>query len=139
MTSCNPRKKLGIIVSVDGAVSQVGMYDLSNDAQYIWYGDILTGPKIGAYLTVNQNDIKIIATVSSEKVVDQQNTVKSSEFDNRYKKGSINRIISLKTKGVIEDDKFKVTSQYVPMIGNEVTLPPKVELDLILGSEPGED
>ncbi|MGJ0751432.1 ATP-binding protein [Enterococcus durans] len=139
MTSCNPSKKLGVIVSVDGAVSQVGMYDLSNDAQYIWYGDTLTGPKIGAYLTVNQNDIKIIATVSSEKVVDQQNTVKSSEFDNRYKKGSINRIISLKTKGVIEDDKFKVTSQYVPMIGNEVTLTTKEELDLIFGLEPGED
>lgn len=134
----NPSKKLGVIVGVDGDVSQVGMYNLSNDAQYIWYGDILTGPKIGAYLTINQNDIKIIATVSSEKVIDQQNNVRSTEFDNRYQKGSINRIISLKTKGVIEDGKFQVTSQYVPMIGNEITLTSKEELGIIYGIEKGD-
>lgn len=64
----NPSKKLGVIVGVDGDVSEVGMYHMSNDAQYIWYGELLTGPKVGAFLTVNQNDIKIITTVSSEKV-----------------------------------------------------------------------
>ena len=97
----NPKKKLGVITAVDGDISQVGMYSMSNDAEFIWYGEILTGPKIGAYLTINQNDIKIIATVSNEKVIDQQNSIKSTEFDNRYSKNSINRIISLKTKGVI--------------------------------------
>ena len=53
----NPSKKLGVIVGVDGDVSEVGMYHMSNDAQYIWYGELLTGPKVGAFLTVNQNDI----------------------------------------------------------------------------------
>ena len=33
-------KKLGVIVGVDGDISQVGMYQLSNDAEYLWYGDI---------------------------------------------------------------------------------------------------
>lgn len=135
----NPSKKLGVIVGVDGAIAQVGMYEMSNDSQFIWYGDILTGPKIGAFLTINQNDVKIITTVSSEKVVDQQNTVRSVEFDNRYKKDSINRIITLKTKGVIENKKFQVTSQYVPMIGNEITLTTKEELDIIFGLEAGEE
>lgn len=135
----NPSKKLGVIVGVDGSVSQVGMYSMSNDSQLLWYGDVLTGPKIGAFLTINQNDVKIIATVSSEKVVDQQNTVRSVEFDNRFHKDSINRVITLKTKGVIEENKFQVTSQYVPMVGNEVTLTTKEELDLIFGLEPGED
>lgn len=135
----NPSKKLGVIVGVDGSVSQVGMYSMSNDSQLLWYGDVLTGPKIGAFLTINQNDVKIIATVSSEKVVDQQNTVRSVEFDNRFHKDSINRVIALKTKGVIEENKFQVTSQYVPMVGNEVTLTTKEELDLIFGLETGED
>lgn len=134
-----PSKKLGVIVGVDGTVSQVGMYSMSNDSQLLWYGDVLTGPKIGAFLTINQNDVKIIATVSSEKVVDQQNTVRSVEFDNRFHKDSINRLITLKTKGVIEENKFQVTSQYVPMVGNEVTLTTKEELDLIFGLESGED
>lgn len=129
------QKKLGVIVGVDGNISQVGMYSMSNDSQFIWKGDVLTGPKIGAFLTINQNDIKIIASVSTEKIIDQQNTVKSVEFDNRYKKNSINRIITLKTKGVIEGGNFQVTSQYVPMIGNEVTLTNKDELDLIYGFE----
>lgn len=135
----NPSKKLGVIVGVDGSASQVGMYSMSNDSQLLWYGDILTGPKIGAFLTINQNDVKIIATVSSEKVIDQQNTVRSVEFDNRFHKDSINRVITLKTKGVIEENKFQLTSQYVPMVGNEVTLTTKEELDLIFGLEPGED
>lgn len=135
----NPSKKLGVIVGVDGDMSQVGMYSMSNDSQFIWYGDVLTGPKIGAFLTINQNDIKIIATVSSEKIIDQQNTVRSIEFDNRYSKDSINRVILLKTKGVIEDNKFQVTSQYVPMVGNEITLTTKEELDLIFGLEISED
>lgn len=129
----NPRKKLGIIVGVIGDLSQVGMYNISNDAEFIWYGDILTGPRIGAFLTINQNDVKIIATVSTEKIIDQQNTIKSTEFDNRYTKNSINRIITLKTKGVIEEGCFQVTSKYVPMIGNEVTLTTKDELKVIYG------
>lgn len=130
-----PRKKLGVIVGVDSNISQVGMYNMSNDAEFIWYGDILTGPKIGAFLTINQNDIKIIASVSTEKVVDQQNTIRSTEFDNRYSKNSINRLITLKTKGVIEGNKFQVTSQYVSMIGNEVTLTTQDELKIIYGVE----
>lgn len=130
-----PEKKLGVIVAVDGDVSQVGMYSLANDSEFIWYGDILTGPKIGAYLTINQNNIKIIASVSTEKVIDQQNTVKSLEFDNRYRKNSINRILTLKTKGVIENNNFQITSRYVPMIGNEITLTTKKELEIIYGIE----
>lgn len=135
----NPSKKLGVIISVDGTVAQVGMYAMSNDSQFIWYGDILTGPKIGAFLTINQNDTKIIASVSSERILDQQNSVKSKEFDNRFQKGSINRIITLKVKGVIENKKFQVTSQYVPMIGNEISLTTKEELDIIFGLEVGEE
>ena len=74
-------KKLGVIVGVDGDISQVGMYHLSNDAEYLWYGDVLQGAKIGAYLTILQNNIKIIASVVTEKVADQQNTIRSTEFD----------------------------------------------------------
>ncbi len=132
-------KKLGVIVGVDGDISQVGMYHLSNDAEYLWYGDVLQGAKIGAYLTILQNNVKIIASVVTEKVADQKNTIRSTEFDNRFSKNSINRIVHLKTKGVIENDEFQVTSQYVPMIGNEVCITSKKDLELIYGinkSEP---
>ena len=132
-------KKIGVIVGVDGDISQVGMYQLSNDAEYLWYGDILQGAKIGAFLTILQNNVKIIASVVTEKVADQQNTIRSTEFDNRFSKNSINRIVHLKTKGVIENGEFKVTSQFVPMIGNEVCITSKQDLELIYGineSEP---
>ena len=126
-------KKLGVIVGVDGDISQVGMYHLSNDAEYLWYGDVLQGAKIGAYLTILQNNVKIIASVVTEKVADQQNTIRSTEFDNRFSKNSINRIVHLKTKGVIENGEFQVTSQYVPMTGNEVCITSKKDLELIYG------
>ena len=126
-------KKLGVIVGVDGDISQVGMYQLSNDAEYLWYGDVLQGAKIGAYLTILQNNVKIIASVVTEKVADQQNTIRGTEFDNRFSKNSINRIVHLKTKGVIENGEFQITSQYVPMIGNEVCITSKQDLELIYG------
>lgn len=132
-------KKLGVIVGVDGDISQVGMYHLSNDAEYLWHGDVLQGAKIGSYLTILQNNVKIIASVVTEKVADQKNTIRSTEFDNRFSKNSINRIVHLKTKDVIENGEFQVTSQYVPMIGNEVCITSKKDLELIYGinkSEP---
>ncbi len=132
-------KKVGVIVEVNNQCSKVGVYSLLNDSNIIWKGEVLNGPKIGAYLTINQNDIKIIATVSSEKIIDQQNTVKSNEFDNRFHKNSINRIIELNTKGIIENNSFSVTSSYVPMIGNEVTLTTNEELKIIYGLSAKED
>ena len=129
----NRSKKVGVIIEADGNLSKVGMYNETNDSNYIWYGDILTGPKVGAYLTINQNDIKIIATVFSEKIIDLQNDIRNHEFDNTFSKNSIKRIISLKVKGVIENNNFHVTSKYVPMIGNVVTLTTKDELNLIYG------
>ena len=126
-------KRVGVIVEVNDQFSKVGVYSLLNDLNVIWNGEILSGIKVGAYLTINQNDVKIIATVSSEKVIDQQNSVKSEEFDNRFHKNSVNRVIELKSKGIIENNEFKITSKYVPMIGNEVAVTTKDELNIIYG------
>lgn len=126
-------KVLGVIVGVDGTEAEVAMYSMSNDASFLWHGDILVGPKVGALLTIHQNDIKIIASVSSEKVMDNKNTVNSKEFDNRYSKESINRVVVLRTKGIIESETFNVTSRYVPMIGNEVSITTEEDLDIIYG------
>ena len=131
-------KPIGVIVEVNDQYSKVGVYNLVNDTKVIWRGEILSGIKVGAYLTVNQNDIRIIASVVSEKIIDQQNTVQSEEFDNRFHKNSINRVIELKTKGVIENHEFKITSKYVPMIGNEVTLTTQDELKIVYGLKKNE-
>lgn len=83
--------------------------------------------------------VKIIATVVSESIIDQQNISSLDIYDNRYKKNSMKRSISLKVKGVIENQRFNITSRFVPMIGNEVCLTTQAELDLIYGvvqSEP---
>ena len=98
-----------------------------------WYGDILSGAKVGAFVTIHQNMVKIIATVVSESIIDQQNISNLDIYDNRYKKNSMKRSISLKVKGVIENQRFNITSRFVPMIGNEVCLTTQEELDLIYG------
>ena len=126
-------KKIGVIVEVDGIYAKVGMYNEVNDAEFIWDGEILTGPKVGAYLTINQGMAKIIATVSSEKIIDNQNNVGDNDYDNTFSKNTINRIISLKVKGVINNNRFSISSEYVPMIGNVVSLTTKKELNIIYG------
>ncbi len=126
-------KKIGVIVEVDGIYAKVGMYNETNEAEFLWNGEILTGPKVGAYLTINQGMVKIIATVFSEKIIDSQNSANSDEFNNTFSKNTINRIISLKVKGVINNNRFSVSSEYVPMIGNIVSLTTKKELNIIYG------
>ena len=126
-------KKVGVIIEVDGSISKVGMYNETNDSEYIWSGNVLVGPKVGAYLTINQNDVKIIATVYSEKLLDEQNDIREHEYNNTYSKNTIKRIICLKVKGVIKENSFYITSKYVPMIGNVVTLTSLDELNLIYG------
>ncbi|MCT6889401.1 ATP-binding protein [Lactobacillus rizhaonensis] len=122
---------LGVIVAVDGDIATVGMYNMSNDSTFLWDGSLLNGPKIGAFLTIEQNNVRIVSTVISEKIQDQQNTVNSEQFDNRYRKNSINRILMLKTQGVIDENKFQLTSQYVPMVGNKVVITTKEDLKAI--------
>lgn len=129
----NKDKILGVIVGVEGRESDVAMYSMSNDTHFIWYGDILNGPRVGALLTIYQNDVKIIASISGERIIDNKNKVQSEEFDNRYCKNSINRVIKLMTKGVIEKNRFDVTSRYVPMVGNEVSITSEQDLDIIYG------
>lgn len=131
----NDKKKVGVIVEVNNLLAKVGVYGLANDSNIIWNGEILSGIKLGAHLTINQGNVRIIATVCSEKVMDQQNTIKSEEFDNRYHKNTVNRIVELKTKGVIVNGVFSITSKYVPMIGNEVTLTTSNELNIMYGLE----
>ena len=126
-------KKIGVIVEVDGIYAKVGMYNETNEAEFLWNGEILTGPKVGAYLTINQGMVKIIATVFSEKIIDNQNSANSDEFNNTFSKNTINRIISLKVKGVINNNRFSVSSEYVPMIGNIVSLTTKKVLNIIYG------
>mgnify|MGYP003361618010 CR=1 FL=1 len=130
---------IGVVISVDGDRTLVGTYDLINDDEIIHNGQILYGPRLGAYVTIRQNDIKLIAKITSEKVIDQQNTIRSNEFDNRYSKNSINRLISVKMLGAIEDNEFTVTSSYAPMVGNEAYITTQAELAAIYAIEPGAD
>lgn len=126
-------KKIGVIISVDGDLSQVGLYSTTNDIDVFWYGNVLSGAKVGTFVTIHQNMVKIIATVVSETIIDQQNIINLNVYDNRYKRNSMKRSIYLKVKGVIEKKSFNMTSKYVPMIGNEVCLTTQEELELIYG------
>lgn len=40
-------KPLGVVIGVDGTVSQIGMYNSSNTDEFIWNGELLKGPRVG--------------------------------------------------------------------------------------------
>lgn len=103
-------KPLGVVIGVDGTVSQIGMYNSSNTDEFIWNGELLKGPRVGGLIAIAQNDIIIIAKIFKEQISDMQNNVKTMEYDNRFSYGSIKRFLFLKTQGVIEKDKFSITS-----------------------------
>ena len=111
-------KYIGIVISVDSAIAEVAMYDMVNDANILWEGQVLPGPKVGSFISILQGNVRIIAKVISEKIIDQQNSIGSKEFDNRYSKDSINRVIKAKSIGTVKGGNFQVTSRYVPMVGN---------------------
>lgn len=114
-------KHIGIVVSVESNIAEVAMYEMVNGSNILWDGQLIPGPKVGSFISILQGNIRIIAKVISEKIIDQQNSVGSKKIDNRYSKDSINRIIKAKSVGTINGDKFNVTSRYVPMVGNKVS------------------
>ena len=114
-------KYIGIVISVDSAIAEVAMYDMVNDANILWEGQVLPGPKVGSFISILQGNVRIIAKVISEKIIDQQNSIGSKEFDNRYSKDSINRVIKAKSIGTVKGGNFQVTSRYVPMVGNKAS------------------
>lgn len=74
-------KYIGIVISVDSAIAEVAMYDMVNDANILWEGQVLPGPKVGSFISILQGNVRIIAKVISEKIIDQQNSIGSKEFD----------------------------------------------------------
>ena len=111
-------KELGVVVSVDSDEATVGMYNVTNGASYFMDGEEVNGIKVGAYAILKQGRNRIVVTVLSEKVRDQLNTINSKEFDNRFHAQSIQRIVKVKSQGVIKEGHFSVTSSTVPMVGN---------------------
>lgn len=111
-------KELGVVVSVDSDEAAVGMYNVTNGASYFIDGEEINGIKVGAYAILKQGRNRIVVTVLSEKVRDQLNTINSKEFDNRFHAQSIQRIVRVKSQGVIKEGQFSVTSSTVPMVGN---------------------
>ena len=111
-------KELGVVVSVDANEAVVGMYNVTNGASYFIDGEEVNGIKVGAYAILKQERNRIVVTVLSEKVRDQLNTINSKEFDNRFHAQSIQRIVKVKSQGVIKEGQFSVTSSTVPMVGN---------------------
>lgn len=111
-------KELGVVVSVDSDEAVVGMCNVTNGASYFIDGEEINGIKVGAYAILKQGRNRIVVTVLSEKVRDQLNTINSKEFDNRFHAQSIQRIVRVKSQGVIKEGQFSVTSSTVPMVGN---------------------
>lgn len=123
--------KLGVVVAVEGDIAEIAMYSMANDSVILWNGELLNGPRVGSYITILQGNVKIITKVISEKIIDQQNTIKSNEFDNRFSKNSINRIIKVKTTGVVKGDRFEITTKYIPMIGDIASITNGEEVGVI--------
>ena len=130
---------IGVVVAVDADIATVGVYNITNDPSFIVDGELVSGVKVGAFLLVKQGRFKIVTKVVSEKIQDQQNTVKSKKFDNRFNPDSIQRILRLKVQGVIDgDNHYEITTSKVPMVGNEVFCASEDNLSTILAI-PGGD
>ena len=127
---------LGIVIEVNGDISKIGMYNVSNDTNILFNGDLISGLKVGAFVIVKQGLNRIVTKVISEKIKDNQNSLQSEEFDNRFSKNSINRIVEIKTQGIIDKNgNFKISSALVPMIGNEVSLATRKDINSIFSSQ----
>lgn len=111
-------KELGVVVSVDADEATIGMYNVTNGTSFFMDGEEINGIKVGAYAILKQGRNRIVVTVLSEKVRDQLNTINSKEFDNRFHAQSIQRIVKVRSQGVIKDGHFSLTGAVVPMVGN---------------------
>lgn len=52
-------KYIGIVISVDSAIAEVAMYDMVNDANILWDGQVLPGPKVGSFISILQGNVAL--------------------------------------------------------------------------------
>lgn len=129
---------LGVVIAVDSDISTIGLYNVANESRFIIDGEIIAGIQVGAFAIVKQGRIRIVSKIIAEKVVDQQNSTNSKEFDNRFHASTIQRIIKVKAQGVIVDGRFNVTTSNTPMVGNEIVSATPEDLSHIFSLGVGE-
>lgn len=80
----------------------------------------------------NTELLTFVFAYTDEKVDEIKKNLELGQTPNNLKILSP-RIVEIKIKGVIENNEFKITSKYTPMIGNEVSLTSDDELSKIYG------
>jgi uncharacterized protein len=119
--------KIGEVIEVKGTRAKVLVEKNMNHATFIYYGEVINNITVNAFIIIKQGIIDIVGKIDGEYITDLLNPQKEKDKDNRFSKGTINRIIEVQIVGYI-DSKFNNGVKNLPMIGNMAFIPTKKEI-----------
>jgi hypothetical protein len=122
---------IGIIVEVDGQKGKVATFDNRNHTNFIHAGSLIKNVSVNSFVIINQGFIKIVARINSESIWDSQMKHQDSGLDRRFSKNSIKRTLEIQTIGYITKNKFISGASFLPMIGNECSIPTDEDINNI--------
>ncbi|WP_240185933.1 ATP-binding protein [Enterococcus faecium] len=124
--------EIGIVVEANGFTNKIATYDNTNHSSFINNGEIVKNISVNSFIIIEQGFVRIVARINSETIWDIANTSKHSmNFDNRFSKHSIKRILEVQVVGYIKNNIFHSGSSYLPMIGNSCIIPNDNDINLI--------
>jgi uncharacterized protein len=119
--------KIGEVIEVKGTRAKVLVEKNMNHATFIYHGEVINNITVNAFIIIKQGIIDIVGKIDGEYITDLLNPQKEKDKDNRFSKGTINRIIEVQIVGYI-DSKFNNGVKNLPMIGNMAFIPTKKEI-----------
>lgn len=123
--------EIGIVIEVKGHLNKIATFDNTNHSNFIKDGKVIKNVSVNSFIVINQGFLKIVARINSESIWDTQSNLKDFEFDNRFKKNSIKRILEVQVIGYIKNNKFYSGISFLPMIGNICSIPNNDEINQI--------
>lgn len=115
--------EIGMVTEVEGINCKIATFDNMNHSSFLQDGDILHNPKVNSFILIKNGFDSIVGRISSETIWDQKSTTFDFNFDDRFTKKQIKRILDVQVIGIFKNSKFHSGISRFPMIGNICVIP----------------
>lgn len=120
--------KIGSVIEVRGTRVKVLVDKEMNHSSFIYEGEIINNITVNGYVIIKKGLLDLVGKIDAEYIEDLKNSNFKDNYDMRFNKGSILRILEVQILGYFDGAMFKNGVKHLPMIGNLVYIPGKSEI-----------
>ncbi|MEN9921091.1 MAG: hypothetical protein RLZZ517_69 [Candidatus Parcubacteria bacterium] len=120
--------RIGVVFSVEGQIIKVKVDKGKNTSSVLYKGALIQNISVGGYIKIKKGFSEMIGKIEGESITEDKDFSKNKYRNNQEK---INRILSIKILGFIENSVFYRGIKELPLIDNKCFLLRKEEFEEI--------